>query len=131
VTYRELIDVSGEVIEVLGTAVIIGGGLIAAVRAVIGLRRGADGVYTQLRRDLGHAILLGLEILVAADIILTVAIEPTVDSLLALGLLVLIRTFLSFSIETEIEGVPPWRARRVRSDAGPKPGTADAAGSSS
>ncbi|MHA6796452.1 DUF1622 domain-containing protein [Pseudonocardia bannensis] len=114
-TYRELIDVLVEAIEILGTAVIVVGGLIGGVRAAVGLVRGTDLVYTRLRRELGHAVLLGLEILVAADIILTVAVEPTLDSLLALGLLVLIRTFLSFSIETEIEGRPPWRAHRARS----------------
>ncbi|WP_214368305.1 DUF1622 domain-containing protein [Pseudonocardia sp. H11422] len=128
-TYRELIDVSVEAIEILGSAAIIVGGLIAGARAIVGLARGADQIYTRLRRELGHAVLLGLEILVAADIILTVTVELTLQSLLGLGLLVLIRTFLSFSLETEIEGVPPWRrARLVRSGAPHEPGPADANG---
>ena len=62
-----------------------------------------------LREVVGGTLLLGLEILVAADLIRTVAVAPTVENVLVLGLIVLIRTFLSFSLETEIEGVPPWR----------------------
>jgi uncharacterized membrane protein len=66
--------------------------------------------YKQLRTSLGRALLLGLEILVAADIIRTVALEPTLRSVAVLGLLVLIRTFLSWSLEVEIEGRRPWGA---------------------
>jgi uncharacterized membrane protein len=57
----------------------------------------------------GHRILLGLEFLVAADIIRTVAVEPSLENVLVLGLIVLIRTFLSFSLEVEIDGTLPWR----------------------
>ena len=59
------------------------------------------------------AILLGLEILVAGDLIRTVAVAPTLDNVIVLGLIVLIRTFLSFSLEIEIDGVPPWRKALV------------------
>ena len=62
-----------------------------------------------LRRYFGTSILLGLEVLVAADLIRTVAVEPTMSNVLVLGLIVLIRTFLSFSLEIEMDGVVPWR----------------------
>jgi uncharacterized membrane protein len=66
--------------------------------------------YTQYKAHLGRGLLLGLEILVAADIIRTVALEPTLAGIAALGLLVLIRTFLGWSLTVEIEGRWPWRA---------------------
>ena len=72
--------------------------------------------YQQLRRRLGRAILLGLEFLVAADIIGTVLVDPTLASALALGLIVLIRTFLSWSLEVEIEGRWPWQKSPARSE---------------
>jgi uncharacterized membrane protein len=73
--------------------------------AMAGGRRG----YRALRESFGGVLLLGLEILVAADLIRTVAVTPTLQSVGVLGLIVLIRTFLSFSLQTEIDGVPPWR----------------------
>jgi uncharacterized membrane protein len=71
-----------------------------------------DEVFRAYRRRLGRAILLGLEVLVAADIIRTVAISPTFENVAVLGLIVLIRTFLSFSLEVEIDGRWPWHPRR-------------------
>ena len=68
---------------------------------------------SDLRETFGGVLLLGLEILVAADLVRTVAVEPTVESVAILGLIVLIRTFLSFSLEIEIEGVLPWRRALV------------------
>ena len=66
-------------------------------------------VYSRFRRVLGRAILIGLELLVAADIIRTVAVTPTIESVSVLGLIVLIRTFLSWSLEVEISGRWPWQ----------------------
>lgn len=98
-------------IEAVGVAVMVIGALIAAGMAAIGISRGGSGAaaYHQLRTNLGRSILLGLELLVAADIIGTVAIEPSVQNLFALGLIVLIRTFLSISLEVEIDGQWPWQ----------------------
>jgi hypothetical protein len=79
-------------------------------------RQPASG-YKALKQAFGSALLLSVEIFVAADLVRTVVIAPTLDNVLVLGLLVLIRTFLSFSLETEIEGVPPWR-RATTSGAG-------------
>jgi len=100
----------GLVIDAVGVAVIVVGGVLAAYVAARTLSAASGtAAYEALRRGVGRAILLGLEILVAADIIRTVAVEPTIDSLTVLGLLVLIRTFLSFSLEVELHGTLPWR----------------------
>lgn len=103
-------------IEFAGITVMVLGGLVAcavfvrrALRGRTGAAPGFEPTYRALRADLGRAILLGLEFLVAADIIGTVAIEPTFRSLGVLGLIVLIRTFLSFSLEVEITGRWPWQ----------------------
>jgi len=111
------IEVGGIAIIVLGTL----GATLAVLWQLLQGRRGDDafGLY---RSNLGRAILLGLEFLVAADIINTVAIEPSVQSLLILGGIVLIRTFLSFSLEVEIEGRWPWeRHKSERQEAGRSP----------
>ncbi|MFM7348932.1 MAG: DUF1622 domain-containing protein [Erythrobacter sp.] len=98
--------------ELGGIGVIVLGGLYAAGAFVLSLvtrpARGEDRVAA-FRRMLGRAILTGLELLVAADIIRTVAIDPTLESVLVLGLIVIIRTFLSFSLEVEIDGRWPWQ----------------------
>ncbi|GAA1390387.1 hypothetical protein GCM10009613_30880 [Pseudonocardia kongjuensis] len=97
--------------EVLGAAVLVVGLLVAA--AVSGRVRWRTGsgraAYRTLRETFGGVLLLGLEILVAADLVRTVAVEPTLQNVSVLGLIVLIRTFLSFSLQIEIDGVPPWR----------------------
>ena len=97
--------------EALGTAILVIGVLWSLALAVIAWRRSRSGrrAYSALRQAVGGTLLLGLEVLVGADLVRTVVVAPTVDNVLTLGLIVLIRTFLSFSLETEIEGVPPWR----------------------
>lgn len=96
--------------EVAGVAVLVVGGLAAFVQALLSVRRvGAQAAYEQARRNVGRAILLGLELLIIADIVLTITVDPTLKSALALGLIVLVRTFLSFSLEVELEGTLPWR----------------------
>ena len=69
--------------------------------------------YAGARQNVGRAVLLGLEVLIIADIVQTVTIEPTAESALVLGVIVLVRTFLSFSLEIELEGVAPWRRAAV------------------
>ena len=97
-------------IELLGIAIISVGLVFALINFMLRLRH--VGSYATMRQQVGKAILLGLEILVAADIIMTVTTEPTIDNVLVLGLVVLIRTFLSFSLEVELEGKWPWQQRR-------------------
>ena len=105
--------------EFAGMAAIVLGSLLALVRAGSALRReaGAAGAREDLvpafRKTLGRSILVGLELLVAADIIRTVAVEPTLLSVLVLGLIVMIRTFLSMSLQVEIEGRWPWQRRET------------------
>jgi uncharacterized membrane protein len=101
-------------IEIGGIAIIVLGLLGASVAVIWQVLRGRSGAeaFGLYRSNLGRAILLGLEFLVAADIISTVAIEPTLQSLLILGGIVLIRTFLSFSLEVEIEGRWPWERHK-------------------
>jgi uncharacterized membrane protein len=97
-------------VEIGGIAIIVLGTVGATVAALWQVLRGAswDDAFILFRSNLGRAILLGLEFLVAADIINTVAIDQTLESLAVLGGIVLIRTFLSFSLEVEIEGRWPW-----------------------
>jgi uncharacterized membrane protein len=97
--------------EVLGALAMVVGTVIAAVLCVRSLSRGDGGeaAFTTLRNTLGGAILLGLEVLVAADLLRTITSPPSLEDALILGLIVLIRTVLSFSIQVEIDGVAPWR----------------------
>ena len=97
--------------EAFGVAVLVVGLLWSIVLAAVVWRRTRAGreAYGVLRESFGGVLLLGLEILVAADLIRTVAVAPTLENVAVLGLIVLIRTFLSFSLQIEIEGVPPWR----------------------
>lgn len=96
--------------EIAGVAVLVVGSLAAFVVAALSYRRvGGRQAYEGARRNVGRAILLGLELLIIADIVLTITVDPTLASAAALGLIVLVRTFLSFSLEVELEGVLPWR----------------------
>jgi len=97
--------------EAIGAAAMIIGFLIALVLGFRSLQRGEGGraAFTVLRTTLGAAILLGLEVLVAADLIRTITSKPSLEDALILGLIVLIRTILSASIQIEIEGTLPWR----------------------
>jgi uncharacterized membrane protein len=110
-TFAEVMDRVAQGFEALGATVLAIGTLSSFVTAGLTWRRGGDlrRVYGPLRQSLGGTVLLGLEILVAADLVRTIAVSPTVDNVLILGLIVLIRTFLSFSLETEINGTLPWR----------------------
>jgi uncharacterized membrane protein len=110
--------------EVIGVVIIVIGAAAAAVRFATGRSRAEDR-YSGLRSDLGRSVLLGLEFLVAADIIGTVAIEPTLDGVIVLGIIVLIRTFLSFSLETEIEGRWPWQRAAAATPRARSPGAED------
>jgi len=100
-------------IEVVGVLVILGGAAAATIRFVASwVSAGLEVSYREYRQHLGRAILLGLEFLVAADIINTVAVDPTFRSVGVLAGIVIIRTFLSVSLEVEIEGRWPWARSR-------------------
>ncbi len=109
----EIIEGIGTAIDAIGVAVIAGGALLAVFMTIGRIRQEDGGAYEFFRRRLGRAILLGLEFLVAADIIRTVAVTPTGESVAVLGGIVLIRTFLSFSLQLEMTGAWPWQQRSV------------------
>jgi uncharacterized membrane protein len=112
VSLVEVIEAIGTTIDAIGVAVIAGGPVLA-VFMTLGKGRQEEGAYDFFRRRLGRAILLGLEFLVAADIIRTVAVTPTWQSVVVLAGIVLIRTFLSFSLQLEMTGAWPWQQRSV------------------
>jgi uncharacterized membrane protein len=118
-TIAEALEHVAQAFEAIGAVVLLAGLFLAVGLAVRAQRRFADWqkAYKVLRRSFGGVILLGLEILVAADLLRTIAVEPTVENVVILGAIVLIRTVLSFSLEIEIEGVAPWR-RAAMSGAG-------------
>jgi len=109
--FYDVIEKIGKTIDGAGVIVIVVGAVIAFAGAVIRLTRREADVYRRFRELLGRTILLGLELLVAGDIVRTVAAKPTLTSVAVLGGIVLIRTFLSFSLEVEITGRWPWQKR--------------------
>ncbi len=109
-TFTSVVERIGLVIDGAGVIVIVVGILVAILKLITGGRDSADP-YRRFRQDLGRGILLGLEFLVAADIIRTVAVTPTLQSVLVLGLIVVIRTFLSMALQVEVEGRLPWQRR--------------------
>ncbi|HEX8971899.1 DUF1622 domain-containing protein [Oryzihumus sp.] len=114
-SFTTVVDDLVKAVEAVAAAELVVGLVWAAVVSWGVWRRTREGrtAYRQLRESLGGVLLLALELLVVADLLRTVALQPTLSNLAGLGLLVLIRTFLSFALETEIEGVAPWRRWQV------------------
>ena len=108
-SYREVMELTGRGLDAVGVCVIVFGAVIASVRLAV--RSKIDGIdrYRTYRQDLGRAILLGLEFLIAGDIIRTVGVAPTLENVFILALIVVIRTFLSMALQLEIEGRWPWQ----------------------
>jgi uncharacterized membrane protein len=109
---HELTAIAAETTEAAGVILIAGGLLLASVRSALTPGTGDHSRYQRLRHDIGRSILLGLEVLVAADIIRTVAFSPTMSSLSTLALIIAIRTFLSWSLALELDGRWPWQRAR-------------------
>ena len=108
-----MVDTIASWFEVAGLAALVAGAALAVVVAALRLpREHGRAVYRELRQNLGRAILLGLELLVAADIVRSIARTPTLTDVAILGAIVVIRTFLSFTLEVELEGRWPWQAPR-------------------
>jgi uncharacterized membrane protein len=116
VDYEHVVAASARVVELAGVGVLLFGAALAAwvFARRLAHRTAFQDAYHALRADLGRAILLGLELLVIADIIGTVAIEPTLHNLAVLGVIVAIRTFLSFALELEVSGRWPWQRAHGR-----------------
>jgi uncharacterized membrane protein len=102
-------EIVGTAVDGVGVFIVAVGALVATARLLIRLAHKTGSYYSSYRQDIGRAILLGLEFLIAGDIIRTVVVAPTIQNVLVLGLIVLIRTFLSLSLQLEIEGKLPWR----------------------
>ena len=107
--FSDAVEAVGKVTDAAGVGAIVIGAVFAAGAAGLRIRRRQPDVYRLFRQQLGRSILLGLELLVAADIIRTVAVRPSLGSVGVLAGIVLIRTFLSFSLELEITGRWPWQ----------------------
>jgi len=111
-TFNETMDHVAQVFEAVGVAVLSVGFVLGFARGGIALVRDEPrgAIYQAMRSFVGRTILLSLEILIAADLIRTVAVDPSIDNVAVLALIVLIRTVLSFTLDVEIEGRLPWRA---------------------
>jgi uncharacterized membrane protein len=105
-----------ELVEFIGVLTIFAGVLYSLIKFLISIPKKKADNYLGLRQSLGKSILLGLEILIAADIMATVVTDPTLESVGVLGLIVLIRTFLSMSLQVELEGKFPWQKTGVKAD---------------
>ena len=111
--FNDVIEKTGMAIDAAGVVVIVTGAALAFVIAAVRLSRRESEVYRRFRQQLGQTILLGLELLVAGDIVRTVAASPSLTSVAILGAIVLIRTLLSFSLEVEITRRWPWQKREI------------------
>ncbi len=103
------VDYISNIVEMIGVLTIFFGALYSLLVFFISVSKKKQDSYAMLRRSLGKSILLGLEILIAADIMATVVDDPTLKSVYILGIIVLIRTFLSLSLQIEVEGRFPWQ----------------------
>jgi uncharacterized membrane protein len=120
-TYDEFISDVVKVVEGVGAAIMVIGGLVALVAYLVAVARPPTrtDAYRRLRRSLGEIILLGLEVLIVGDIVRTIVVDPTFESVTVLGLIVVIRIVLSFSLEVEIEGTWPWSRWKLAHGATP------------
>jgi uncharacterized membrane protein len=122
-TFHLIVEWAAVGIEALAILLIVAAVVNLAVRQgtiryIYQLRE--PGAYESYRQQLGKALLLGLELMVAADVIRTVTFEPTLANVSVLGLLVLVRTFLSWSMSVEVDGYWPWQARAHSGETGPQ-----------
>ena len=112
--YKSTVSDIVRVVEAFGAGIILVGGfgafLIFLVR--VSHPEGRPGSYEELRRNLGRSILLGLEVLIVADLVRTIIVDPTYESVVVLGVIVVIRILLSFSLEVEMDGMWPWNRWR-------------------
>ena len=119
-TYEDFISNVVKVVEATGAAILVFGGLWALLAYVAATMQptARHGAYQRLRQNLGRVILLGLEVLIIGDIVRTIIVDPTIESVAVLGMIVVIRIVLSFSLEVEIDGTWPWSRWRLASGPG-------------
>jgi uncharacterized membrane protein len=118
--YSEWMDMVGSALDFIGVMVIVIGAVVSTFLYLFGRKEADMPPFKRYRQGLGKAILLGLEFLVAGDIIRTVVVAPTLENITTLGLIVLIRTFLSMTLQLEVEGRWPWQPKPA-----PVPATAE------
>jgi uncharacterized membrane protein len=106
--YRDAMDLIGKLVDAIGVVIIVIGAVAATYHFLSSRRGDVRASYQAYRQGLGRAILLGLEFLIAGDIIRTVVVAPTLENVLILALIVVIRTFLSMALQLEVEGRWPW-----------------------
>jgi uncharacterized membrane protein len=109
--FKIYVDYISSIVEGIGVATIFLGAVYSLIIFLVSVSKKKQNTYTELRQSLGKSILLGLEILIAADIMATIVTEPTLQSVTILGLIVLIRTFLSLSLQVEMDGRFPWQSK--------------------
>ena len=115
--FEEWMERVVQAFEIAGVGILAIGSLAALIGAARSVLHGERQVaYERARQNVGRAVLLGLEVLIIADIVQTITIDATIESAVTLALIVLVRTFLSFSLEIELEGVVPWHRRRRDND---------------
>lgn len=117
-SYEETVGDIAKAVEAVGVGILVIGAAGAFALYGRDLTRRTSDAYTQLRRNLGRVILLGLEVLIIGDIVRTIVVDPTLESVAVLGAIVLIRIVLSFSLETEIDGTWPWNRWRRQATGG-------------
>ena len=112
--FTEIISIAGYTIEAVGVLVVIVGSCISSIVFIRTFRNLPEGIaYRTYRRQLGRSIILGLEFLIAGDIIRTVVVADTIESVAILGLIILIRSFLSVTLHLEVEGRWPWQTEKL------------------
>jgi len=107
--FIQIMEVTGNGVDAVGVLIVVIGAITSTFRFLVSFWRKSEEAWKVCRQSLGRAILLGLEFLIAGDIIRTVAIAPTLENVLVLGLIVVIRTFLSFALQLELDGRWPWQ----------------------
>ena len=113
--FYDIVSIAGYAIEAVGVIIIVVGFILATYRVAIGRKTKPD-YLEQYRRELGRIMLLGLEFLVAGDIVRTVIVDHSVESILALSMIVLIRTVLVFTIHLEVHGYWPWNTPKTSNE---------------
>ena len=117
-TFEEIMENVARGFEAVGVVIIVIGGVVAFLNGIKDFRS-LDDFFADVRRGFGRPLILGLEVLVAADIIKTITVDPSIESVTVLGILVAVRIALSFSLDVEVDGMVPWRrvetAARLRS----------------
>jgi uncharacterized membrane protein len=115
-TFEDTMENIAKSFEVVGVAAIVIGGLFAMVLGVKNFEN-LSKFFADVRRDFGRPLILGLEILVAADIIKTITVDPSLESVVVLAILVAVRIALSFSLDIEVDGMVPWRRAEIKANA--------------